>query len=57
MDDTKILYNSGREALKAKRLLLPLPFRKRREVARMTSFELIVILIFATGYIIVIKKK
>ena len=57
MDDTKILYNSGREPPKAKRLLLPLPFRKRKGVAHMTSFELIVILIFATGYIIVIKKK
>ena len=57
MDDVKILYNSGREPPKAKRLLLPLPFRKRKGVARMTSFELIVILIFATGYIIVIKKK
>ena len=57
MDDVKILYNGGRELPKAKRLLLPLPFRKRKGVARMTSFELIVILIFATGYIIVLKKK
>ena len=28
VDDTKILYNSGREPPKAKRLLLPLPFWK-----------------------------
>ena len=30
MDDVKILYNGGREPPKAKRLLLPLPFRKRK---------------------------